>query len=139
HPPIFASEEEALEAVVEHYQEYLAVSDAVYADGGLNPERLRPYVSEELYELEISSAESFRSQGYTTEGNTVAYNPMLQRLHDDGEVAQISFYICWDISEVAMFDSSGTRLEDVDIPIPMEIQYQVTRDGIGLNYQLEGD
>ncbi|MGB3413465.1 MAG: hypothetical protein WBA28_01980, partial [Microbacteriaceae bacterium] len=61
--PLFASDEEALAAVVEHYQEYLAVSDEVYADGGANPERLKPYVSAERYEEELSGAQSFQARG----------------------------------------------------------------------------
>lgn len=39
-PPLFATEEEALEAATAVYEEYLAVSNQVLADGGSDPDRV---------------------------------------------------------------------------------------------------
>lgn len=136
--PFFASEEEALEAVVAHYQEYLAVSDAVYADGGANPERLRPYVSDERYEEELSSAEEFANKGLQTEGKTRIYNPLVQMISHELDITNVNFYVCVDITQVALFDNHRVRLPDVEQVFPYVVFYKADNQGGLLRLMLLG-
>jgi hypothetical protein len=47
--PLFATDEEALEAATAAYAEFLAVSGQILREGGSDPERLKPLVSDEVY------------------------------------------------------------------------------------------
>jgi len=107
--PLFASEEEALAAAVAAYEDYLKVSDAIAADGGANPERLKDLVTEEWYEKEVEVIESIQSGGLRQAGTTSSRNATLQRLDDRGlGVADVTIYVCADASATRFLNAQGT-------------------------------
>ena len=67
---LFASDEEALAAAEEAYREYQHVSDAIYIDGGADPERLLEIATQAKYEYEKSGYDKIRALGYHSTGGS---------------------------------------------------------------------
>ena len=57
--PIFASEEEALAAAEDAYAAYRGMSDQISAEGGANPERIAPFVTESRLADELRGFATF--------------------------------------------------------------------------------
>lgn len=64
----FASDDAARDAATAHYEAYLATSIAILQDGGDNPERLQPLVTDEVYANELLGFERAQSEGFRFEG-----------------------------------------------------------------------
>lgn len=107
---VFASEEEALAAAEEVYGNYLATLDAIFEDGGENPERLLEFASEEVFEQEAPGFELFQSQGLTGIGSA-RFTMTIQSYEPSGSVAA---YVCDDISTTDVVDQTGTSVVPLD-------------------------
>jgi hypothetical protein len=107
---LFASDEEALAAAEEAYAAYLAMSDEISHDGGVNPERIAPFVTPERLTVELNSFARQREREVRTAGNTSGELLGLQQF-DDHEVV---FYVCWDASNVTVLDGGGADITPVD-------------------------
>jgi len=101
--PVFASEEEALAAAVAAYEDYLKVSDAIAADGGANPERLKDLVTEEWYEKEVEVFQIIGDAGFHQAGRSSSRNAELQQYNED----QVIINVCADASETTYVDLNG--------------------------------
>ena len=104
--PVFASEEEALAAAVAAYEEYLKVSDAIAADGGANPERLKDLVTEEWYEVEVEGFASISEAGISQVGMTHSRNAVLQTYTNESP-GEVRINVCADTSETTFRDATG--------------------------------
>lgn len=111
--PVFASDEEALAAAEEAYRAYLAVSDQIANDGGADPERIAALVTSERLADELRGSETFETQGIRTEGSTKFENLGLQEVQDRGSV-RVSFYACWDASDVRVLNDLGEDITPAD-------------------------
>jgi len=120
---VFASEEEALTAAEEAYAEYLAVSDAISQDGGANPERIEPLVTEDRFPIELELFSQFEDQALRTEGATAFDSLELQQY--DG--TPIHAYVCLDVTDVRVFDAGGQDVTPTNRPgrLPLQIQLVV--------------
>ena len=107
---VFASEEEALAAAEEVYGHYLATLDAIFEDGGENPERLLEYASPEVFEQEAPGFELFRSSELTGIGNA-SFTMTLQSYEPSGSVIT---YVCDDISGTDVVDRTGASVVPAD-------------------------
>lgn len=106
--PIFASDEEALAAAEAAYDRYLATVDQLTQDGGQDPDRIRPVVADGYLEELIESLSSLRDSGNRTSGTT-KYDSMKVLEHNEkGGVAEVSVYVCLDVTEVRVLDANGT-------------------------------
>lgn len=103
--PRFASDEEALAAAEEAYGAYLAVSDQVIRDGGVGVERLREFLSEELFAAEKADMERLQADGLRGVGFTT-FTLTLQR-HDH---QSLSAYVCDDQTQSDLLDSAGNSV-----------------------------
>lgn len=113
--PIFASDEEALAAAVEAYEKYLKFSDEIGHDGWRGAERLEPLVTDELLAEEVAASERLRASGRHQEGVGAVTNHVLQQYWDDPpKVANLIVYVCVDISESRIYDSSGLDVTPLD-------------------------
>lgn len=108
---IFASEEEALAAAEETYAGYLAVSDAVSADGGASPERIQPYVTDEFWDSEAEAIRPLVEAGYRTSGVSSFDRAELLGAIDS---PTLSVRLCLDVSKVRVWDSAGVDVTPVD-------------------------
>ena len=106
--PLFASDEEALAAAEEAYAAYLAMSDEISHDGGANPERIAPFVTEERFPSEIAAFEAFSSKSLHTSGATGFDTIAFQRADVVGGGAEVAFYACWNGGAVRILDESGS-------------------------------
>lgn len=64
----FASDDAARDAAAAHYEAYLATSAAILQDGGDNPERLQPLVTDDIYANELLGFERAQSEGFRLDG-----------------------------------------------------------------------
>ena len=124
----FDSDEEALQAGVDGYQAYLATSDLITADGGQDPQRIAPYVSDELLPSFIEGYQSLQAKGLRSQGSTAYDSPRFQSwtpgANDD---ALVSFYICVDVSQVRIVDGAGSDVTPPEraLRIPLLVTVRV--------------
>jgi hypothetical protein len=109
--PLFASDEEALAAATAAYTEYLRVSDAITADGGTNPERIKPLVTAEQYAVELTGFNDLSSRGWRTKGNSSFKNATLQTNDFAGSV---SIYVCSVTDAIRVVDAAGADVTPVN-------------------------
>ncbi len=108
--PVFASDEEALAAATAAYAAYLAMSDKIAADGGTNPERLKPFVTAEWLKRETEVFNVFAARGITQSGFTSFTNATIQQYSDNS----VSMYVCTDSSDTRVHSSDGVDVTPAD-------------------------
>lgn len=120
--PVFASDEEALAAAEEAYGRYSRVADQILVDGGADPERLKEFVSDEIYATEEPGFLRFASKGWHGVGET--YFTLTLQHYDD---RQVVVYSCDDVSETDVLDSAGVSVVKPDRTtlIPFEVTFDV--------------
>lgn len=111
--PLFASEEEALAAAEEAYAEYLEVSSLIGSEGGVDPERIAPHVTERRLAIELEGFENLRDSGLRIDGSSTFETQQLQSFVQNDGLAEISFYVCWDGSGSRVLNEAG---QDVTPP-----------------------
>ena len=105
--PVFASEEEALAAAEEAYAAYLAMSNLISSEGGADPERIAPFVSESRLADELEGFETYQNLQIHTAGTDTYEVRELQRVDETEAGAEVVVYVCWDASAVRVIDASG--------------------------------
>jgi hypothetical protein len=127
--PLFASDAEALAAAEEAYAAYLAVTDAIFADGGKDPERLLEVATREVFEAQLEGYVSAANEGWTGVGSTTLDSVTLERYDPGNARSTVSIYGCVDLSEVDVVDSSGVSV--VSPTRPNRTPIQATLDSSG--------
>ena len=112
--PIFASEEEALAAAEEAYAAYLAMSNLIGSEGGVDPERIAPLVTADRLEIELRGFETLRQSDLRLVGRTSFETIEVQRLELTPEDVEIVFYVCWDASGSRVMNDSGVDVTPPD-------------------------
>jgi hypothetical protein len=110
--PAFASEEEALAAAEEAYGAYAEVVDEVLAGGGADPSDFATVAYGSALEAANADADEFARLGYVAVGATQISSVKLQAVKPNA----VSIYVCEDISNVDLLDSSGKSIVDPDRP-----------------------
>ena len=110
--PVFASEEEALAAATEAYENYLKVSDEIFAAGGSEVRLLAAVASGAALESGEADALEFRNLGLHSTGSTSVSSMTVQSFSADpgSTELEITAYVCEDISSVDILDSNGKSL-----------------------------
>jgi hypothetical protein len=126
--PIFASEEEALAAAEEAYAAYLEVSSLIANEGGVDPERIAPFVTEEQLPDELEGARYLADNGLRTEGATSLRQVELQQYANFDLYSEVAFYACVDAAAVRVFNSDGADVTPDARPvvIALEVVLRVT-------------
>jgi hypothetical protein len=124
--PIFSSDEEALAAAEEAYAAYVLVSDVVLQEGGSNPERALEHVTDGFREEAASGFELFADHSWRAEGVTAFDSVELQQYSEiGGGAAQISIYLCLDVSQTRILDETGTDVtpasRDTRLPLVVDM------------------
>lgn len=125
--PVFATEEEALAAAEAAYTRYLEVSDAIGADGGANPERIEPLVTQDWYEKELDVSLTIQKAAIQQVGATAFSFVEIQSYSDSDGIANISIYTCVDFTNTWFVDSTNQRVspERPDI-VSMLLSFEAT-------------
>ena len=130
--PLFATDEEALEAATAAYAEFLAVSGQILREGGSNPERLKPLVSDEVYESEAEGFRTLATQNWAAVGNSELLRLVLQQ-HVSGEPgdAEVIAYACVSVAESDIVNAEGISQADPERPITVEFEVVFTSTDAG--------
>jgi hypothetical protein len=113
--PLFASEEEALEAATAVYEEFLKAFDTALANPGAGTSDLTTVASERALQLAIEDVTTFESDGLRITGARALAGTKLQTVYP-GPVTEIIFYACEDVEGVQLVDSAGTVLSSDERP-----------------------
>lgn len=108
--PFFASDEEALAAAEEVYREYLAMSDLMSSEGGAEPERIAPFVTEEHRDRAVGSFDSLSDSHLRTEGAS-SISDVSVTYADNFEV---QLKLCLDVSNVHVLTLDGEDITPAD-------------------------
>ena len=122
---LFASDEEALAAAEEAYRAYQHVSDAIYIDGGADPERLLEVATQPKYEYEKSGYDKIRALGYhSTGGSTFDSATLLDSGQVEG-VNTVAVLLCEDITGVDIRDANEISIVSSTRPdrIPLVVSF----------------
>lgn len=127
--PLFASDEEALAAAEEAYREYQAMSNLIINEGGRNPERIAPFVTEEYYEVELDAFAYFSDSLLRGIGEATFDSIQLQQTYATGtETAVVAVYLCLDVSATQIVDAEGnTVTPERDVRGLFEVNFEATR------------
>jgi hypothetical protein len=101
--PLFSSDAAALKAATEAYAAYLKMSDTISHDGGADPERIKPYVTDSVYSSLKSDFDGFAKSGRRSSGSTHFRDVRLERFSG----ASLYAYLCSDVSDVRVLDANG--------------------------------
>ena len=130
--PAFASEEEALAAATEAYAAYLEVSDEITSQGGDRPDRIGPHVTQDYQAIEVGGFGKFKGNELFSEGESAFDSVQVQQFSDSWAAGTtFTVYLCSDISDVRLKDSSGV---DVTSPkrsdrLPLEVDFYIAGAG----------
>jgi hypothetical protein len=112
--PIFSSEEEALAAAEEAYAAYLEMSNLISSEGGVDPERIAPFVTEERLADELAGFERLQASGLRTSGASTFEFTQLQRLDVDDDGVEVAVYACWNGGGVRVLNPEGLDVTPTD-------------------------
>lgn len=112
--PLFASDEEALEAAEAAYAEYLDVSNRILENGGEGGEQLAPLVSDEVFEEEESGFQYRRDNNLTSVGGTELIGSSLQQVIEGPEGTEVVAFVCLSYESVDVIDQDGNSVVPAD-------------------------
>ena len=121
HTPLFASDEEALKAATDAYAAYQRISDEIARDGGRNPERIKPYVTNDQLQRELKGFKAFSENDRHTAGASTFDSPTLARFDRSG--GEIEIYLCQDIGATRVLDRNNVDVTPTERPtrLPMDL------------------
>ena len=108
--PIFASDEEALEAAVAAYEAYAQASDAIMRDAGANPGRLEGLVTARYAPQLYKEFESIADSGIHVDGPSKIDTTSIASYDESDGSVEVSIYMCRDVTGVRVLNAAG---EDV--------------------------
>lgn len=131
--PLFASDEEALAAATEAYEEFLAVSSQILQDGGRDPERLVPLVADGVYQTELEGFTEFQANGWRAIGESELVEADLQQHVSGGSSStQVVMYACVGLAGTDVVSAdSGESVVAPDRPetLAFEVAFESTPQG----------
>lgn len=121
--PIFASDEEALAAAVAAYERFEVVSGDIAADGGDNSGRIEEVATERYSPQLREEFDQYRVNGLRIEGSSTVDSFRLAEHSQSAGSAEVSIYLCRDVSGVRVLDSAGADVtpEGRDARTPLTV------------------
>ena len=108
--PVFATDAEALAAAEKAYAAYLGMSDLIAKEGGRDPERIAPFVTEEQLVEELEGFASLLGSGVQLAGETDLVSFQLQSADLDRNSSSLSAYVCLDYSAAEFRRPDGSAV-----------------------------
>ena len=121
---LYTSDEEALAAAEKVYREYLEVSDAIAREGGIDADRLRPFVTADQYDLDRAFFARLRADEMHFEGGVVLETVELQTATPN----EVIIYGCLNVGAARQIDKEGrdvtspTREERVLVEVALLVE-----------------
>ncbi|GAB2524897.1 hypothetical protein [Paramicrobacterium agarici] len=119
---IFASEDEALQAAVDVYQQYNAAFFEMTSDPDAGSEKLKPLLTTSFYE-ELTAGTYLEDKGQRTVGTASFGSASMVTLDQNVSSASMTVRLCQDLTNVQIVDAEGndvTPPERLDI-FPVEV------------------
>ena len=126
--PVFASDEEALAAAEKAYADYLAVSDEIAQDGGADPERMETVAIGRGLKTAVDELREYQERGVRSIGHTSFTASSLESVHQSGNVVEVRFYVCDDVSQVDVVDNTGKSIVQPGRPVKLPFQVTASAD-----------
>ncbi len=123
--PVFATDAEALAAAEKAYAAYLGMSDLIAKEGGRDPERIAPFVTEEQLVEELEGFASLAVGGFRTTGYSTSFGAVLQNQYQSGGSYIVVIYACSDVRQVKVIsaDENVSRDNSEVVPFPIELEF----------------
>ena len=123
---LFETPEEALAAAEAAYAEYQAMSNLIASEGGKDPERIAPYVTEELLPRELEVSGLFTQYELRAEGEATFDSIRLQQYFTASEGhTTVVVYLCNDVSPARIIDKSGADVTpDRPERVLLEVEFE---------------
>jgi hypothetical protein len=131
--PLFATDEEALEAATAAYAEYLIASGAVTSSDSLDASQLSAYVTDSYLAQEEAALQEFVASELRTDGESRLQSALLQQ-HFENEMGGtiIVIYACVDVSGVTVLDEVGTDVTPLDRAAVSQLEVELVSADEGL-------
>jgi len=130
--PVFASDEEALEAAVGLFGEYLAFADTTSPQEQLEGGRLEGFLASEALDESRESLQEWVDNGWSSSGHSSIDSPQLQSYRESQGVAAVTFYLCEDLSAVDVVDGTGVSVVTPGrrdrLPLEVEVSGQSSQN-----------
>ncbi|WP_395638765.1 hypothetical protein [Pseudolysinimonas sp.] len=126
--PVFASEEEALAAAEAAYSAYLEMSNLISSEGGVDPERIAPFVTADQLSDELDGFAYFADNDIRSVGSSRVTRVLLQQYGEVQGDVEITFYACVDVSNVVIVDGGGNDVTPVDRDSLVALEVSMTGD-----------
>lgn len=98
------TEQEALDAAQRAYADYLAMSDLIAQEGGVNPNRLSGLVTPDQFQNEAEGLASYASNGFHLVGSS-----SFDSVHiANSDLNNFSLYLCIDNSNARIHNSENS-------------------------------
>ncbi|WP_353826534.1 hypothetical protein [Agromyces sp. SYSU T0242] len=125
--PVFSSDEEALAAAIDAYDEYLAMSVSI-ASSGDDFTELREVTTPDYGETRIRDLKSFSAAGLRVSGAYRADSTSIVSRSLLGEAELVTIYTCQDVSGTRILDAEGNDVTppDRDLRAPMVVELELT-------------
>lgn len=114
--PLFASDEEALEAATAAYEEYLVVLDALLQSPRVVDGDFDGVASGEALDLAEESVQKFIDDAVFITAPRQVGSVELQQVIAGDVSTEVLLYVCEDVSGVLLVDSTGASLSAPDRP-----------------------
>lgn len=129
--PLFATDEEALEAATAAYEEYLVASNAVTSSADLSVAPIEELVTAEYLENEIPALDAFSEGGFRSEGQTGLTSSELQQVFADKDGRwTVVMYVCLDVSGIRLVDATGADVTPQDRASVVGLEVEMTTDDV---------
>lgn len=105
---LFETPEEALAAAEAAYAKYQAMSNLIAAEGGKDPERIAPFVTEEYLSEELKASAVYEMYDVRAQGDATFDSMRLQQyFKESAGYTVVVVYVCLDVSSVRIIDLAG--------------------------------
>ncbi len=110
--PLFASDEEALEAAEAAFEEYLDVAFAVFSNPADGAESLRSVAVGDVLETDTERAARYAAEGLRQASRPATIETRLQQYAPSAGIDEVITYACIDALSFELVDQSGESLSD---------------------------
>lgn len=114
--PVFATDEEALAAAEESLRQFWDAFNLIRQEGGVEPERLAPFVSGDLGDGFLLGIEEFHEAGRSQVGDVIFDPPKLQQVITTSEKTAVMLYVCMDYGDRVVLDPTGVEIDLSEVP-----------------------
>lgn len=128
--PLFSSDAEALAAATAAYAAYVAMSDKIFAEGGVDAVRFGTVSTGDQLEANLQGFAEAYALHQRSSGSTTFDTVSLQSANPDrvGGESSVVLYLCEDVSQVDVRNDDGVSIVSPDRPA--RAGYQVAFDAV---------